>query len=146
MLDHHRDSIARRINRRVAHEERMVPILPFAVFVLDHAALALRWFLRQQSRGGDAGDRWRASPNKVRGPSLAELARRTGRAVVQWHTKKGSKKDVKHQVRTRLHEQYLMLTHNEIWGSQTQDIVWRTFMLERDPPPGVGPPGFVHVD
>ena len=59
--------------------------------------------------------------------SLAEGVRRCGRALVRW---KGHTKAHKHdwrRVRERVHTEYLVLSHEPIWGSREQDIVWCAF-------------------
>lgn len=58
---------------------------------------------------------------------LVANVQRCGNVLVKW---KGATKQHKHdwrRVRDRLHDEYIMLSHEPIWGSRELDPVWKTF-------------------
>jgi hypothetical protein len=57
---------------------------------------------------------------------IIALVQRVGRACVHWW-KAGNKQGGKSGVRGSLIEMYMGLTHVPIWGSQEDDVVWKTF-------------------
>ena len=69
-----------------------------------------------------------ASRNATSNVTLRALTQRVGKAIVHWYSRRGCKRKDKDNVCNRLHETYMMLSHNEVWGSQTDDLVWATFI------------------
>ena len=49
-------------------------------------------------------------------------------AICHWYTVRGASSKTRTQVCARLHETYVMLSHNEVWGCQVEDLVWSTFL------------------
>ena len=60
-----------------------------------------------------------------------KMVRRAGCQVVKWLSR-NSNGHVKGTVKAMLQEQYLMLTQNEVWGSQVDDLVWMACFADAD--------------
>ena len=59
--------------------------------------------------------------NETSNFGVAELVRRVGRACVNWYASHPQKQ----QFLNTTHMQYMQLSHNPVWGSQQDDLVWK---------------------
>jgi len=79
-----------------------------------------------------------AARNATSTRTLKDTVRRVGHAVVNWYQQQKDK-GRKQQVKNRIHEMYLMLSHHDlvygermtaddiVWESRAADVIWTTF-------------------
>jgi hypothetical protein len=67
---------------------------------------------------------WRSGSSTA---SLCEVVRRVGKAVVHCYHSKGKKQDLRQRIPERMHAEYIVLSHEPIWGSRDADVIWQNF-------------------
>lgn len=111
------------------YEERPPPNATYIAAVYQQALVAF-----VVAKGSGSGTR-----------HLAETIRRVGKAIVRVYESCGSQGAWRDAVRADLHQEYIVASQLEVWGSQHEDVVWSAFYAPsvsarqvRSPQPHIG--------